>query len=108
MYFRFTLIVISLLFTSSAYSQLDFDSKFRHRVNYADTDGDGEISQAEADVITELKFIGFGPLGFKETFNYATGIEHFRNLKTLRVENHKYIVEMDLSMNKNLETIVVT
>lgn len=108
MSFRFTLIVIFLLLTCSAFGQLDFDAKFRGEVNYVDTDGDGEISQAEADVITELKFIGFGPLGFKETFNYATGIEHFRNLKTLRVENHKYIVEMDLSMNKNLETIVVT
>ena len=105
---RFTLIVISLLFTSSAYSQLDFDSKFRDELNHVDTDDDGEISQAEADAITELSFSGFSPLGLIESFNFATGIEHFRNLKTLTVVSHRYIVEMDLSMNKNLETIILS
>ena len=108
MKYRLTTTILILLIATSAYTQLSFDSRFKTEVlPIADTNGDGEISQAEADAIIELRLIGKSIGGYEDRFNFATGIEHFTNLRILRIEGHRFIVEMDLSMNKNLESIYI-
>lgn len=91
------------------FNDWNFKKAARNRV---DTDGDGEVSFAEAEAVTELNLIGQG-------IHDLTGLEAFKNVWKLNlmdndVEDGTVIKELhllywlDLKGNKNLKTFDVT
>ena len=71
----------------------------RYLLEYFDKDKDGEISQIEADAVTEMDCSGISGL------NSLDGIQHFKNLKVFRFSNARYYNPLDLSGNTKLEEL---
>ncbi|WP_126416496.1 InlB B-repeat-containing protein [Trueperella bialowiezensis] len=82
--------------TSIAVDEANFpDPAFReHVASKLDLDGDGQLSEAERNAVTELR------LTWHELTS-AKGIEHFPNLEKLRVDRNE-LTELDVSQNTKL------
>ena len=75
------------------------DAAFRAVLTKYDTNSDGIVSRAEADMVTELICEGW-----TETITDLTGIAFFTNLETLSVQGER-LESVDLSRNKKLKHI---
>lgn len=89
-----TVIVISL-------SDIEDDALRTYVSKIADTDGDGSISQEEADAVTEIDLGGTSDSGRVAS---VSGIGYFRNLKSLNCSNNA-LTSLDLSSNSALEQV---
>lgn len=89
-----TVIVISL-------SDIEDDVLRTYVSEIADTDGDGSISQEEADAVTEIDLGGTSDSGRVAS---VSGIGYFRNLKSLNCSNNA-LTSLDLSSNSSLEQV---
>lgn len=90
-----TVIVISL-------SDIEDESLRTYVSEVADTNGDGSISQEEADAVTEIDLSGIASSG--RTVSSASGIGYFSNLKSFNCSNNA-ITSLDLSSNHSLEQV---
>ena len=75
------------------------DAAFRAVLTQFDTNKDGIVSRAEADMVRELICEGW-----TETITDLTGIAFFTNLETLSVQGER-LESVDLSRNKKLKHI---
>lgn len=75
------------------------DAAFRTVLKKFDTDNDGIVSRAEADVVTELIYEEW-----TGTITDLTGIAFFTNLETLSVQGER-LESVDLSGNKKLKRV---
>ena len=81
------------------------DEEFRRlMLNYCDADGDGIISQDEADKVTELELTYDSESTDREIISSLEGIKIFRNLKNLECDFNA-ITSLDLSGMDKLEYV---
>lgn len=71
------------------------DKNFLNYVKRFDTDGDGRLSQSEADAVTSISVSGKGISDLK-------GIAYFRNMSDLSCADNQ-LTELDMSGNASLE-----